>query len=84
MGVRQQITFLLEVQQKKRLGTAGLQYIGVCNITSYSKVFLLLNTVIYNIIEQHVNKELALTYDKNTYQNATRRESRVSGLCNAF
>ena len=50
------------------------------------KVLFLLKTVIYNIIEQHENKEMALTYDSYTYRtkNATHRRCSVAGLCNAF
>ena len=49
------------------------------------KFYCLLKTVIYNIIEQHENKEMALTYDKNTYQTkAARRRCHVAGLRNAF
>ena len=58
-----------------------VQYIGVCNITFFYEImfsvsccelkfYFVLKTVIYNIIEHHENKEMALTYDRNTYQYA--------------
>ena len=42
------------------------------------RVHFLLKTVIYNIIEQHENQEMALTYDKytNRKKNAMHRRCR--------
>ena len=52
------------------------------------KWYFLLKTVIYNIIEQHEHKKMALTYNKNILirrnMRRTRRMCRISCLCNAF
>ena len=51
-----------------------------------ASLFFWLKKMVYNIIEQHENKEMALTYDKYTYRtnNVMHRRCRVACLFNKY
>ena len=50
------------------------------------KILIFGKNSFYNIIEQHEKKEMALAYDKNTYQTkiVMHRRCRIAHLRNAF